>query len=371
MVSSNKNNQKEGVEEMEEKKDFGDLEREVIEKGKCALCGGCVATCRLLDYGYLGVDFSEERPVIREGQQCPTDCGYCYYQCPRVEKPALREGLEEIYEVVGTDEEIRKACQDGGAVTSLLASALADAIVEGCITVADEGEWKPEVQVAMNKSDLIKSAGSKYTPAATLTGIADAILKYDLWSVALVGTPCQMAAYEKMLVVGRDTHNAHNFSSNVRLRIGLFCKGAYSYEKLMKEYLERKRGINIREITKLDISEDVLHVYAGDKELLSAGINEIEDYKRDGCKVCEDFSGLFSDISVGNVGTPAGKSSVIIHTDFGKEVFESALQWGFIEAKPIDKSGADLIHRLMKEKKEAGIAEKEMRKKKLMEQQRQ
>ncbi len=353
---------------MEEKRDFGDLKREVIEKGKCALCGGCVATCRLLDYGYLSIDFSEERPVIREGQQCPPDCGYCYYQCPRVEKPELREGLEEIYEVVSTDEEIRRTCQDGGAVTSLLAYALDDAIVEGGITVADKGEWKTEVRVVVDKPGLIKTAGSKYTPAATLTGIADAILKYDLWSAALVGTPCVMSSYEKMLVVGRDTHNAHNFSSHIKLRIGLFCMGSYSYEKLMKGHLEHEQGIDISEITKLDISEDVLHVYAGGKEQLSAGIDEVEDYKRDGCKVCEDFTGLFSDISVGNVGSPAGKSSVIIRTDFGKEVFEGALERGYIEAKPIEKSGADLIHRLMKEKKEAGIAEKE-RRKKLMEQQ--
>jgi len=353
---------------MEEKRDFGDLEREVIEKGKCALCGGCVATCRLLDYGYLSVDFSEERPVIKEGQQCPPDCGYCYYQCPRVEKPALREGFEEMYEVVSTDEEIREACQDGGAVTSLLAYALDDAIVEGCITVADKGEWKPEVRVAMDKAELIRSAGSKYTPAAALTGIADAILKYDLWSVALVGTPCDMVSYEKMLVVGRETHNAHNFSSHIRLRIGLFCLGSYSYEKLMKEYLERKQGLNISEVTKLQISEGILHVYEGEKELLSVGIDEIDEYKRDGCKVCEDFSGLFSDISVGNNGTPEGKSSVIVRTDFGKEVFEGALERGYIEAKPIEKSGADLIHKLMKEKKEAGMAEKERRKKKLMEQ---
>ncbi|RLG32112.1 hypothetical protein DRN97_08145 [Methanosarcinales archaeon] len=353
---------------MEEKKDFDDLESEVIEKGKCALCGGCVATCRLLDYGYLSVDFSEERPVIREGQRCPPDCGYCYYQCPRVEKPELREGLEEMYEVVSTDEEIRKACQDGGAVTSLLAYALENAIVEGCITIANKGEWKPEVQVVMNKAGLIKGAGSKYTPAAALTGIADAILKYDLWSVALVGTPCEMAAYEKMLVVGRGTHNAHNFSSHIRLRIGLFCLGCYSYEKLMKGYLEQKQGIDLSKVTKLQISDDVLHVYAGEEERLSTGIAEIEDYKRDGCKVCEDFTGLFSDISVGNNGTPEGKSSVIVRTDFGREVFEDALERGYIEAKPIESSGADLIHKLMKKKKEAGIAEKERRKKRLMEQ---
>nr|AAU84188.1 coenzyme F420 hydrogenase beta subunit [uncultured archaeon GZfos37D1] len=349
---------------MEEKRDFGDLEREVIEKGKCALCGGCVATCRLLDYSYLSVDFSEERPVIRGGQQCPPDCGYCYYQCPRVEKPELKAGLEEMYEVASTDAEIRKACQDGGAVTSLLAYALDEAIVEGCITVADKGEWKPEVQVARDKAGLIKSAGSKYTPAATLTGIADAILDYDLQSVTLVGTPCGMASYEKMFVVGKDTHNAHNFSSHIKLRIGLFCMGTYSYEKLIKEYLEHAHGVNINEVTKLQISEDVLHLYAGDKELLRAGISEIADYKRDGCTVCEDFAGLFSDISVGNNGTPEGKSSVIVRTDFGKKVFEGALERDYIEAKPINKSGADLIHRLMKAKKEAGIAEKERRMKK-------
>jgi len=40
---------------MEEKKYFNDLNREVIETGKCTLCGGCVATCKLLDVGYLSV----------------------------------------------------------------------------------------------------------------------------------------------------------------------------------------------------------------------------------------------------------------------------------------------------------------------------
>ena len=346
---------------MEEKKYFSDLNREVIETGKCTLCGGCVATCKLLDVGYLSV--SDERPVIEEGVRCPADCGYCYSQCPRVGKPTLMEGLEEIYEVVSKDDEILNACQDGGVVTSLLVYALSDAVAEGCITVVDKGDWRPEVQIAMDKPSVIKSAGSKYTPAATLTGVPDAIMNYGLWSSALVGTPCQMAGYEKMVAVGRGTHNAHNFASNVQLRLGLFCKGCYSYEKLMKGYLEGKQGININEVTKLDIRDDVLHVYAGDKELLSADTNEIEVYKRDGCGICDDFTGLFSDISVGNVGVPAGKSAVIIHTDFGKEVFEYALERGFIDAKPIDQSGADLIHKLQKEKKEAGIAEQNRRKK--------
>lgn len=372
---------------MEERKKFSDLKREVIDEGKCTMCGGCVATCRLLDLGFLTMDFSDGRPVMGEGQQqqptcsscfapkgfpviteglqCPIDCGYCFYQCPRVEEPESREDLEEIYEAVSKDEEIRSVClKGGGAFIALLASALADAVVEGCITVADKDDSTSEVRVAMHKGALLENAGGTYGHAATLTGISDAILNHGLWSVALAGTPCQMAAYEKMLEVGRGTHNARDFSSNVRLRIGLLCKGTYSYDDLMKDYLERKRGISIGDITNLEIQDDGLHVYAGDKELLHAGFEEIEDYKREGCKICEDFIGRFADISVGHFGSPAGKSTVIIHTDFGKEVFESAVQWDFIEAKPMEQSGVDLINRLQEEKKEAGKAEKERRREK-------
>ncbi len=347
---------------MEEKKDFRDLEQEVIDRGKCALCGGCIATCKLLDYRYLVMDYDKERPVMGEGLQCPPDCGYCYYQCPRVEKPELRRELEEMYEVVASDDEIRAVAQDGGAVTALLAYALADGIVEGCVTVVRDEHWRTRVQVAMDRSSLLKAAGSKYTPSAALTGIADAIIDHGLWSVALVGTPCQMAGYEKMLAVGRDTHNAHNFASIIRLRIGLFCMGSYSYERLVNEYLAAVHGININEVTGMQISNNVLHVYSDAGELLSADIAEIEPYKRDGCRVCEDFTALFSDISVGNSGTPEGKSTVIVRTYTGKDVFEGAIERGYIEAKRIDPSGAELVHRLMKQKKEAGIAEKERRK---------
>ncbi len=347
---------------MEEKRVFKDLEREVIDKGKCALCGGCVATCRLLNYGYLSVDYDKERPVIGAGLQCPPDCGYCYYQCPRVNKPQLEHELEEMYEVVATDDEIREAAQDGGAVTALLAYALAEGIVEGCVTVVRDEHWKPHITVAMDKSSLIKAAGSKYTPTAALTGLPDAIIDRGLWSVALVGTPCQMAGYEQMLSVGRDTHNAHNFASTVRLRIGLFCMGTYSYEGLINGYLATERGIKISEVTDMQISDNMLHVYSGTDELLQVDISEIEPYKRDGCRVCEDFSALFADISVGNNGTPEGKSTVIVRSYFGKDVFEGAIERGYIEAKPIDPSGAEIVHRLMERKKKAGIAEKERRK---------
>lgn len=368
---------------MEVRKNFSDLKREVIDEGKCTLCGECVATCRLLDLDYLSMDFSEGRPVLGEsqqhpptcescyapqgrpvksgGQQCPIDCGYCYYQCPRVEEPELREGLEEFYEVVAKDDEIRGVCNNGGALISLLASALEDALVEGCITIANTGDATPEVRVAMNKAALMENAGGTYGYSAALTGIADAILNYGLWSVALVGTPCQMAAYEKMLAVGRGTHNAHDFSSNVRLRISLLCQGAYSYDTLLKDFIEGERGIPADTITNFEIQDDGLHVYAEDKELLHAGLDEIADYKREGCKICEDFIGQFADISVGHIGSPAGKSTVIVHTDIGKDAFESARQWDFIEATPMEERGVKLIQLLQDDKKKVGKAEKKRR----------
>jgi coenzyme F420 hydrogenase subunit beta len=300
---------------MEERKNFSDLKREVIDEGNCTLCGGCVATCRLLDLGFLSMGSLDGKPVFGEGQQCPIDCGYCYYQCPRVAEPESKEGLEEFYEVVNIDEEIQKACPDDGVVTSLLASALADALVEGIVTVAHNEGSTPEVRIAMNKAGLIENAGGNYASVPALTGIADAILNYGLWSVALVGTPCQMASYEKMLTVGRGTHNAHNFSSVVRLRIALFCDGVLTSE----------------------------------------------GEKREGCEICEDLIGQFADLSVGSIGAADGASVVIVHTDMGKEVFESAQHWRFIEAKPLDRSAIAALRQKQAEKREAGLKEQARR----------
>jgi coenzyme F420 hydrogenase subunit beta len=295
-------------------------------------------------------------------RQCPIDCGYCYYQCPRVEEPELRAGLEEFYEVVSKDGAIRGVCHNGGALISLLASALEDARVEGCITVAATDGATPEVRVAMNKAALMENSGGSYGYSAVLTGIADAILNYGLWSVALVGTPCQMAGCEKMLAVGRGTHNAHDFSSNVRLRIGLLCQGAYSYDTLLKDFIEGERGIPADTITNFEIQDDGLHVYGCDEELLHAGLDEIAAYKREGCKICDDFIGRFADISVGHIGSPPGKSTVIVHTEVGKDAFESARQWDFIEAGAMDERGVKLLRLLQEDKKKAGKAEKERRK---------
>lgn len=368
---------------MGERKYFDDLKRDVIDAGNCTLCGGCVATCRLLDLGFLTMDGSEGRPVkgesaeqisatcsscfspigkpeLRAGLRCAIDCGYCYAQCPQVAKPVAREGLAEYYEVRSKDEELRKACNNGGAALALLASALADAVVEGCIMVNSSGAV-PEVRMAMSKAQLVENAGGTYGSAPVLTGVADAILKYGLWSVALVGAPCQLEAYEQMLAVGRGTHNAHNFSSSVRLRLGIFCAGVYSRDAI-KEYLERERGIPRDAITHLALTDDGLHVFAGEAELLHARPEEIEAYKRECCNRCEDFVGRFADISVGHFGSPAGASTVIIHTDLGKEVFDRAVEWGFLEAKPLDRSGVNELQQRQQEKEAAGKAAQKRRK---------
>jgi coenzyme F420 hydrogenase subunit beta len=321
---------------MGKRKEFSDLKRDVIDAGTCSGCGACVAICRLLDLDFLGMDLVSGLPVLGGNQQsaptseacaaaplvraamgdelqCPIDCGYCYYQCPRVEKPALRVGLEEYYEVLNSDEEITAAGVADDVLTSLLASALADALVEGVVTVADGA--LPEVRIAMHKGALIEHAGGNYGAAAAMTGLADAIVNHGLWSVALVGTPCQMEAYEKMLTVGRETHNAHNFSSVVRLRIALFCDGVLTSE----------------------------------------------GEKREGCEICEDLIGQFADLSVGSIGAADGASVVIVHTDMGKEVFESAQHWRFIEAKPLDRSAIAALRQKQAEKREAGLKEQARR----------
>ena len=340
-------------EKKEYRKDFRDLEKEVIERGKCSLCGACVSTC--FTHGYLTIDLDKEIPVMKDTVKyededvCPTNCGYCYYQCPRVEEPELKDTFEEIYAVVTKDEEIRKVCQDGGVVTSIFAYVLDEGIVEGCITSPYKGEWIPEVAVAEDKPTLIKSAGTRYTPAVLLTGLADAVMRYDFESIALVGTPCQITAYRRMMVEGA---GAYKQASKVKFTMGLFCTETFIYEKLMKEYLERELGINISEITKFSIEKGKFYVHAGEKELLGVKIDELHEYVREGCKICEDFSAKFADISVGSVGAPPGVSAVIIRTEVGREIFEGAIEKGYIESRPIEevKPGLVAIRKLEKMK---------------------
>jgi coenzyme F420 hydrogenase subunit beta len=86
--------------------------------------------------------------------------------------------------------------------------------------------------------------------------------------------------------------------------------------------------------------------------LHNLAVDEIRPFIRNGCRVCFDMTGEFSDISVGTVEGIEGWSTVILRSDTGEDLFKKAEGEGIIESKPLP---ADHLSHL----REASLLKKE------------
>lgn len=343
---------------MIKKKIFAHLLKEVIMPGYCLGCGACVATCP-----YDCLEIKNEKPALKK--RCEL-CGICYFQCPlvydqrEVEKIVFGKNapLEEpaglftsVFSVRAKDEGIRQRAQDGGAVTALLASLLEMDYIDGAIVMGVGNEpWKPLAKVAEDKTEVINCAGSKYSLTPIFLGLKDAADMYAKERLAIVGLPCQMKAMRQMRLA---PFKNDRISDAIKLTIGLFCMENYSYENFFHNFIEKKLGIDLNEIIKIDIKKGMLTVYVKGKPSREVSIKELDPFVTQPCKVCPDFCAELADISVGSTGSPPGYSTVILRTTVGIEAFEKVKNAGVFEIQPIDavKPGMKSVRRLSERKK--------------------
>ena len=344
----------------ERPKIFANLMKDVIRPGLCAFCGACAASCPP-----FSISVQEDAPKLVS--RCIA-CQMCYYSCPRVEfSPETvdewlfgrrREGDEELigvytalYAARSRDEEILKVCQNGGAATSLLLHALEEGVVDGVVCTSSGEKWAPRVCVATSKEELLRCAGTKYSPSPNVFGVRLAVEEYALEKVAIVGVPCHIMGVRKVQM-SELRHEA--VAEAVKLAVGLFCMGSYGYEDLMKHLGEK--GVDPSAVKKFEISGGKFRVYGGEGVLLEEPVKTIAGMYRSGCKVCTDFTAEFSDVSVGNVGTPDDWSTVIVRTKLGEELLRGAEEKGLLEVRPLEefKPGLEAILKLAKAKKKRG-----------------
>lgn len=346
----------------EPKKLFAHLKREVVEPGFCVGCGACVVSCPL-----NSIEFVESSPDLQG--KC-TVCGLCYEQCPQiVSDDILRDRIyeesdssdighyEEAYAGKTTSPEIEVIAQNGGMVTSLLVSLLERDFIDGAIVMDKDSEWKPIPKVATNKEDLLDSAGTKYSPAPGLTALGDAVNRYNLNRIALVGTPCQIKAIRNMSIGDRP---AKKFSKNVILTIGLFCLRSFDYESLFEEVLPEELEIDPTEVTKFDVTKDGFIIYRKGSPKRTISLDVMEKFVPEACKLCDDFTAELADISVGSMGSPEGFSTTLLRTDIGKRAFSIGLKEDAYEVRNLDSDGPGLssirdLSRIKKQKVERRI----------------
>ncbi len=333
---------------VEEIKTFKDLTREVIDRGLCGKCGGCVSFCSAGDLNALEIGENGLPQYVNE-ENC-LRCGICYLICPQID--TLNTDLEGrfgwkppignhkfVSSAQTTDTQIMKVCTDGGVVTSLLAYLLENNLVNAALVSKKKGLFSREPIIATTREDLISAAGSqfsesyhleelggKYTTYAPMLSTVKALEKRYLRDVAIVGTPCQINTIRKMQVLG--IIPAHL----VKYAIGLFCIENFSFDDLARDRLEKRLSIDMEEIHKLNLKEDlILNLKSG--ITVHVPLEELAEVARPACLACMDFSNEYADISAGGLGSPDGYTSVLVRTDAGEAIFSEAIEQGYIRER--------------------------------------
>jgi coenzyme F420 hydrogenase subunit beta len=264
---------------------------------------------------------------------------------------------KEVMALKAKDGKIAGVSQDGGVVTALLCYAMDKGVIDGALVAGkSETPWLPKPVIATTKEEIIAAAGTKYTISPVVSVIKDAAREYGLDKIAVVGTPCQMYAIQKMKLypVG-----ARHIPEKIALTLGIFCTENFSYTGL-RTIIEDHCKVPVESVTKMEIGKGKFWI-KGAKDV-AIPIKETHKYEQDGCHVCSDLVAEFADISTGSIGTPDGWSTTFARSTKGADLLSKAIADGLFEKKSMDefksapdakiKSGLDLLGNLEKGKKD-------------------
>lgn len=331
------------------------LLRSVIEPRLCVGCASCVISCpfNCLEYFNGGPKLVSECKV----------CGICAQVCPRFNAslPSLERfvfgrerGANEEFGVYRriliaqtSNDDVRRVCQDGGLVTSLLIFAIEEGIINGAAisSKSPDEPLKAVPKLALSRNDVLGCAGTRYTYSPNLLALREGV-QNKIGKLAFVGTPCQIHAIRRLQMLP-----LKKYADAIKFTVGLFCSESFTYDGLIKYYLQGKMGIKLEEVAGINIKGKML-IKMRDGEVKAIPLKDIKEYSCAFCQVCPDFSAELADISAGGLGLE-GWTLTIIRTDVGDEIVSGAESKGIIKTKPLeDKRLIDLLIKMSRRKRE-------------------
>ena len=341
-------------------KSFEDLKNEVIARGLCGRCGGCASFCSADDMNALEFNRTDGPQLVAE-ENC-VKCGICYLICPQIK--ALDKEVREkfgwqkpigMYRTITsartTEPKVSEVCTDGGVVTSILRYALSKQFIQGALVSRKTGPFTRKPFLATNPDELIEAAGTGYDEVQHLGQFGKDYSTYcptiqeikkigqlRLDRVAMVGTPCQIYTVRKMQTLNIVPADSIVFT------VGLFCMENFSFDSKSIKILEKKLGMKIGDIAKLNIKDDVI-LTATDGQMHHLPFEAVDDIARPACMACPDFANDFADISVGGLGSPDGYTTTVIRTSIGQKFYNSAKQDGVLKELRFGSKEKAVLHR--------------------------
>lgn len=180
-------------------------------------------------------------------------------------------------------------------------------------------------------------------------------------NIAIVGTPCQILASEKINEYKNELmdNNEEFRDKNVEIKdkneeitidfkVSLFCMENFSYRSL-KNYL-KDNNIEMEKIKEFRIDKGHLRVFLKDNTLFDIDLSKEILFKRKNCDICIDFAGNVSDISIGSVASPKGWSTVILRSKKAKKIIEKMKNENYIKTKEISDNEKKILENVASKK---------------------
>ncbi|MCX8198451.1 MAG: Coenzyme F420 hydrogenase/dehydrogenase, beta subunit C-terminal domain [Sulfolobales archaeon] len=320
---------------------------ENIERGFCSFCGACIAVC---PFNNLSYELSNpSKPTLGDSKFCKK-CKQtlCVSVCPQLNVPRELFSINtyvfsEAYEARSTIPEVIKVAQDGGAVTSLLIAGLKLGLFDAALVTSRDEVWRPKPSIAVMDCEVIEAAGTKYVYSPTLLALKDLASRRGVKSVAIVGLPCQIMAVEKMKRLSLKLFEGLSLVS-----IGLFCTHNFTYEKILS--LTNDLKIKIGDLTKISIKKGKLIFTTKDGGSALYSLSKASKDMRTACMQCPEFISPYADLNIGSIGSSEGWSTVLVMNGVGRRILAKAVDWGFIEAKPLSIEGRDAVFKFIEKK---------------------
>jgi len=255
----------------------------------------------------------------------------------------------DVMTVRATDKGLLRQSQDGGIVSGLLVHALENGLIEGAVVAMPTDEpWNPQPYVATTAEEIIAAAGTKYVLCPLNNVVKMAAREYGLDKIGFVGMHCLTYAIRKMQLY---PFGARHLPNKMALLLGIFCTENFHYEGI-KAIVEELHKVNIEQVSKMDVSKGKMIVSTKMGDRVEVPVKLTHNYVQPGCYVCPDLTARTADISTGSIGSPDGWSTVMPRTKVGKDLFQSAVDAGLFETKPIDpgKTGMEMLTKLAQNK---------------------
>lgn len=316
-------------------------QKNVMKTKKLNLCLSCQICEAVCPKNCISMEYGLGQFLPKIDINC-IDCGLCLKICPGMDLDPLNMGYEKeitdtklagnvikSYTAYSKNLKIRPISTSGGLITTLIAGLIENKKFDAAFVLPFDYFKNEPVQLkAVNQIDeILSSAKSKYIPASAYK-IIEELKKGNDSKYIIVGTPCLIRGVKNYL-----KNNKINYDN--LLFLGLFCDRTLNYNII--KYYENKYSNSEEKIIKFEFRTKENNGWPGNSKIcFDSGRELIVDrdvrvqlkkyFQLNRCLFCYDKLNQMADISFGDCYLKEkedfnGKSSVIIRTKKGEEIF--------------------------------------------------